>query len=96
MIVVVADRDHRIGSGVEEHQTAYADGGSSNRGRLQSNGQFEFQLAGTAWCTYEIEASADLRNWKVLKSIMLLGSTTNVLDESTNVVKRFYRARLVK
>lgn len=64
--------------------------------RRLSNGQFEFQLAGTPWSTYEIEASTDLQNWQLLQSIMLLDSTTNVLDESTNGVKRFYRARLVK
>ena len=64
--------------------------------RLLSNGQFQFQLAGTGGCTYEIEAGSDLRNWKVLKTVSLLGSTTNILDVSTNVARRFYRARLVQ
>ena len=36
MVIVVADRDHRVSTGIEEHQAAYADGGSGNRSGLQS------------------------------------------------------------
>ena len=36
VVVVVADRDHRVRTGIEEHQTAYADGGSGYRRSLQS------------------------------------------------------------
>ena len=36
MVVVVADRNHRVHSAVEEHQAACADGGSSHRSCLES------------------------------------------------------------
>jgi len=61
-----------------------------------SNGQFECQLAGSAGSNYEIQASADLRNWKVLRTLSMTNSPCDFLDTNTNVVRRFYRARLVE
>jgi subtilisin-like proprotein convertase family protein len=63
--------------------------------RCFSNGRFECYLAGIAGSNYEIEASADLRNWKSLRSLCLTNTTGCFVDLNTNVARRFYRAKLL-
>lgn len=60
-----------------------------------TNGQFQFKLAGAAGSNYEIQVSSDLRNWKGLKTLLMTNSSSDFLDVNTNVLRRFYRARLL-
>jgi subtilisin-like proprotein convertase family protein len=59
------------------------------------NGQFECQFAGTAGSNYEIQASSDLTHWKTLKTMCLSSNSCRFVDGNTNVVRRFYRAKLL-
>ena len=62
---------------------------------LFDNGQFQFVLSGAAGSTYMIEVSSDLRAWKALRTLRLTNSDSVFLDATTNLLRRFYRARLV-
>jgi subtilisin-like proprotein convertase family protein len=64
--------------------------------RHYPNGQCSFKLAGEAGATYEIQASSDLKNWKVLKTVLMTNSPLDVMDLNSNVVRRCYRARFVQ
>ncbi|MDB6111012.1 MAG: hypothetical protein JWR69_2762 [Pedosphaera sp.] len=60
------------------------------------NGQFQFTFTGTAGSAYEIQVSTDLLTWQPLALLTLTnGTTTNFLDTPTNVLRRFYRVKLV-
>lgn len=63
--------------------------------RLLSNGQFQFTLGGAAGSNYEIRASGDLVNWKVLRNVSLGGASSNLIDSSGSLERRYYRARLL-
>jgi uncharacterized repeat protein (TIGR01451 family) len=58
------------------------------------NGQFQFTLSGAAGSNYEIRATSDLVNWKILRTITMGATASNILDASTNLTLRFYRAKL--
>jgi hypothetical protein len=64
--------------------------------RSINNGQFQFTLAGAAGSNYEIQVTSDLRNWVVWRSILMTNATLDLLDTSTNLQRRFYRARLAQ
>jgi sugar lactone lactonase YvrE len=64
--------------------------------RSINNGQFQFTLAGVAGSNYEIQVTSDLRNWVVWRSILMTNATLDLLDTSTNLQRRFYRARLAQ
>jgi len=57
--------------------------------------QFQFTLAGASGSNYQIQVSSDLSSWKLLRTVKLANSTTNILDSTTNQTPRFYRAKLV-
>ncbi len=57
--------------------------------------QFQFTLAGASGSNYQIQVSSDLSNWKLLRTVKLANSATNILDSTTNQTPRFYRAKLV-
>ena len=59
-----------------------------------ANGQFQFTLVGAPGSNYEILESTDFRNWKLLKTVSITNATADVLDTSTNLLRRFYRAQL--
>ena len=57
---------------------------------------FHLPITGAQNATYEIQVSSDLINWKKLQTVTLLTGQTEIIDSSTNVIKRFYRAKLIK
>ena len=61
---------------------------------LLTGGSFQFTLKGIAGQTYAIEASSNLLNWSALFTNVAPANVFNVTDTtSTNVLRRFYRAR---
>jgi hypothetical protein len=63
-------------------------------GSFSSNG-FGFQLSGVAGQTVLIEASTNLASWTPLLTNSLLAGNLYFNDpDSTNIARRFYRARL--
>jgi subtilisin-like proprotein convertase family protein len=63
--------------------------------RLDVDGHFTFELAGASGTNYEVRVSSDLKNWKVLSTISLVGSKTNVVDPNPPLQQRYYRVRRV-
>lgn len=61
---------------------------------LQPNGQFQFTILGIAGQTYTTESSTNLTSWSSLITNVAPANSFNVTDfTSTNVLRRFYRAR---
>lgn len=62
--------------------------------KLQPNGQFELTIQGIAGQTYAMESSTNLTSWSPVITNVAPASSFNVTDfTSTNVLRRFYRAR---
>ena len=58
------------------------------------NGQFQFTIQGIAGQTYTMESFTNLTSWSPLVTNVAPASSFNVTDfTSTNVLRRFYRAR---
>jgi uncharacterized delta-60 repeat protein len=60
---------------------------------LQVTAPFQFFLTGDVGCTYTIEASADLRQWRTLTNFVSASTNTLVPDlVGGDLQRRFYRA----
>lgn len=60
--------------------------------KLLPGGAFQFTLVGPPGAKYEIHASGDLMNWKPLRVVTLGATPTNIIDASSGLARRFYRA----
>ncbi len=60
-----------------------------------SDGQFQFTLAGKVGVNYEIQVSSNLADWTPLTVITLTNSAVILLDTTTGLQQRFYRAKPV-
>ena len=60
------------------------------------NGSFQFTLTGAPGSNYLVQASSDLKNWKLFKTVVLTNGTLELLDASTGLKQRFYRASLAQ
>jgi len=60
-----------------------------------TNGTLQLTLSGAATSNYVIYVSSDLLTWKPLQTVTLMTGSTNVMDRSTGLEQRFYRALLL-
>jgi len=58
-----------------------------------SNGLFQFTLRGAPMSNYIIYQSSDLKSWKQLTTVTTTNGSITVLDPSTGLKQRFYRAK---
>jgi hypothetical protein len=61
-----------------------------------SGGQFTFNSVGARGSVQEIQASTNLVDWTVLGTLTNSTGTATYTDSATNLVRRFYRAKLVQ
>ena len=59
-----------------------------------TNGQFQVTLNGAPMSNYVVYVSADLVTWKTLITVTTPSGSTNLLDASPGLQRRFYRAKL--
>ena len=57
------------------------------------NGQFQFTLSGGPGSNYWVQVSSDLKTWTNFTTVTLSNGVLDVLDPSTGLNQRFYRAK---
>lgn len=59
------------------------------------NGQFTGRLAGAPGSNYQIRVSADLKTWKASGVLLMTNRTSEFVDPTVGLQRRFYRAKLL-
>lgn len=64
--------------------------------QVLGNGLFQFTFTGAVSNIYEVQASTNLQNWEVMRSLLLTNATATVTDPATNRAQRYFRVRFVQ